>query len=81
MGITFDEATQQFIFDFEHDNAKDIIQLTGNGYQVEAFGKCFYYGYEFSAQVDSNLRSNFICKRCEKKQNATIHHAFSEICE
>ena len=27
---------------------------------MEAFGKCFYYGYEFSEQVDSNVRSAFI---------------------
>jgi orotate phosphoribosyltransferase len=27
---------------------------------VEAFGKCFYYGYEFSEQVDSSVRSAFI---------------------
>ena len=60
MGITFDEKTQQFVFDFEHDKEKDIVQLMGNGYQVEAFGKCFYYGYEFSEQVDSNIRSSFI---------------------
>ena len=60
MGITFDESTQQFVFDFEHDNEKDIVQLTNEGYQVEAFGKCFYYGYEFSEQVDSSVRSAFI---------------------
>ena len=27
---------------------------------MEAFGKCFYYGYEFSEQVDSSVRSAFI---------------------
>ena len=41
MGITFDEKTQKFVFDFNHDGSSDIISLTGNGYQVEAFGKCF----------------------------------------
>ena len=60
MGITFDETTQQFMFDFEHDQAEDMIRLAGTGYQVEAFGKCFHYGYEFSDQVDSELRSAFI---------------------
>ncbi|MBR3467318.1 MAG: hypothetical protein IKH15_08885 [Bacteroidales bacterium] len=60
MGITFDERTQKFVFDFEHDNEKDIVQLIDEGYQVEAFGKCFYYGYEFSEQVDSSVRSAFI---------------------
>ena len=60
MGVSFDETTQQFVFDFEHDGADDIVSLTGEGYQVEAFGRCFYYGYEFSEQVDSATRTAFI---------------------
>ena len=60
MGVTFDDTEKKFVLDFEHDGAEDIVSLTGNGYQVEAFGKCFYYGYEFSEQVDSSLRTAFI---------------------
>ena len=60
MGVTFDNAEKKFVFDFEHDGAEDIVSLTGDGYQVEAFGKCFYYGYEFSDQVESPVRSAFI---------------------
>ena len=60
MGITFDKEKQLFVFDFEHNGADDIVSLTGSGYQVEAFGKCFYYGYEFSDSVDSGVRSSFI---------------------
>ena len=60
MGITFDKEKQLFVFDFEHDGADDIVSLTGSGYQVEAFGKCFYYGYEFSDTVDGSVRSSFI---------------------
>ena len=60
MGVTFDSEKQMFVFDFEHDGAEDIINLTGDGYQVKAFGRCFYYGYEFSEQVDGNVRSAFI---------------------
>ena len=60
MGVTFDDKEQHFMFDFEHDGTEDIVSLTGNGYQVEAFGKCFYYGYEFSDQVDGAVRSAFI---------------------
>ena len=60
MGVTFDNAEKKFVFDFEHDGAEDIVSLTGDGYQVEAFGKCFYYGYEFSDQVESSVRSAFI---------------------
>ena len=60
MGVTFDNKEQCFVFDFAHDGTEDIVSLTGGGYQVEAFGKCFYYGYEFSDQVDGNVRSAFI---------------------
>jgi len=60
MGVTFDSANQTFVFDFEHDGMDDIVTLTGNGYQVEAFGRCFYYGYEFSDQVNGSVRSAFI---------------------
>ena len=62
MGVKFDQQMQQFVFDFEHDGAEDIVSLTGDGYQVEAFGKCFYYGYEFSEQVESSVRTAFIKK-------------------
>lgn len=41
MGVTYDNKEQRFVFDFKHDGAEDIISLTGRGYQVEAFGKCF----------------------------------------
>ena len=60
MGVTFDNEQQQFIFDFEHDGADDLVSLTGDGYQVEAFGKCFYYGYEFGENVDGVVRTAFI---------------------
>jgi predicted amidophosphoribosyltransferase len=60
MGVTFNNKEHCFVFDFEHDGTDDIVSLTGDGYQVEAFGRCFYYGYEFSEQVDGNVRSAFI---------------------
>lgn len=60
MGVTYQEQEGTFVFDFEHDGTDDIISLTGNGYQVEAFSKCFYYGYEFADTIDGNVRSAFI---------------------
>lgn len=60
MGVRFDNVEQQFVFNFEHDGATDIVHLTGNGYQVEAFGRCFYYGYEFTDQTEGAVRSAFI---------------------
>lgn len=59
MGIKY-ITENQFVFDFEHDGIDDIIALTGSGYQVEAFGKCFYYAYEFSDQVSGSVRSALI---------------------
>lgn len=55
MGITFDREQHKFQFDFEHDGTSDLITLTGSGYQVEAFDKCFYYGYEFEPEIDSEI--------------------------
>lgn len=60
MGVTYDTEEKKFMFDFEHDGTEDIVSLTGSGYQVEAFGKCFYYGYEFAPQVDGPVRTSFI---------------------
>ena len=60
MGVRYDIERQHFVFDFMHDGKEDIISLTGKGYEVTAFGKCFYYGYEFGDDVDGNVRSAFI---------------------
>ena len=60
MGITYDSENQRFVFGFEHDGKEDVVNLTGSGYQVEAFGKCFYYGYEFAGEVEGSVRSAFI---------------------
>lgn len=60
MGVTFKEEEQLFRFDFVHDGVDDIISLTSHGYQVQAFGKCFYYGYEFSDEVSGSVRTAFI---------------------
>lgn len=60
MGVTYDKDQGCFIFDFTHDGANDMVSLTSGSYQVEAFGKCFYYGYEFADSVDGSLRGAFI---------------------
>lgn len=60
MGIPYNNKLHHLEIDFEHDGVNDIVSLTDHGYQVEAFGKCFYYGYEFSDQVEGAVRSAFI---------------------
>lgn len=56
MGVTYDKKEGRFVFDFAHD----VVSLTGDSYQVGAFGKCFYYGYEFADTVDGSVRGAFI---------------------
>lgn len=56
MGVTYDKEEGRFVFDFAHD----VVSLTIDSYQVEAFGKCFYYGYEFADTVDGSVRGAFI---------------------
>ena len=62
MGVTFNDSEKKFVFDFEHDGAEDIVSLTGDGYQVEAFGKCFYYWCEsFSVPKEAaDIRYNIM---------------------
>lgn len=60
MEIAYDKESNKFEFDFETDRVEDIIMLTGTGYQVEAFGYCFYYSYEFDSEVEGSVRSKFI---------------------
>ena len=59
-GVQYDNETNTFTFDFEHDNETDIIKLEHIGKKVNAFGRCFYYGYEFAQDVDSQVRTEFI---------------------
>lgn len=77
MGATYNSEQNLFVFDFEHDGQNDIIQLTGSGYDVTAFSHCFYYGYEFSEDIDGSVRSAFIkhIKFTENlKENPEITH-------
>lgn len=77
MVIRFDSEHNCFMFYFEHDGQNDIIQLAGSGYEVTAFSHCFYYGYEFSEDVDGSVRSAFIkyIKFTENlKENPNITH-------
>lgn len=59
-GVQYDKENNTFIFNFEHDNETDIIKLEHIGKELEAFNKCFYYGYEFTSDVDSKVRTKFI---------------------
>ncbi|MCQ2129986.1 MAG: phosphoribosyltransferase [Bacteroidales bacterium] len=60
MGINFDIESKAFSFNFLGDGEGDVIRLTEHIHQVEAFGKCFYFGYEFGDDVDGSIRSQFI---------------------
>lgn len=59
-GVSYDEESDTFNFDFENDNETDIIQLKKVGYKVSAFNHCYYYAYQFTENVDSASRTAFI---------------------
>ena len=59
-GVKYDANSDTFSFNFEKDDETDIIKLTKVGYNVYAFGHCFYYAYEFTDNVSSDKRTAFI---------------------
>lgn len=59
-GVRYDSENNSFTFDFNHDSELDFIRLEQVGHHIEQFGRCYYYGYEFSNDVDSKIRSEFI---------------------
>ena len=77
MGVTFDDTEKKFVFDFKHDGAENIVSLTGDGYQVEAFGKCFYYYNDSLLPItESEDKGLFIRKAVDKldKQINLYHY-------
>lgn len=59
-GVSYDKESQTFTFDFLHENKIDILPMTRQVHQLNAFGNCYYYGYEFSDNVDHTLRTRFL---------------------
>ena len=77
MGVTFNNKEHCFVFDFKHDGMDDIVSLTGDGYQVEAFGKCFYYYNDSLLPItESENKGLFIRKAVDKldKQINLYHY-------
>ena len=60
MGVKYDIEDNRFVFDYTHDEKTDVIALTGELQQSQAFGQCFYYAYEFTEDVDGTVRTSFI---------------------
>ncbi|MCQ2234321.1 MAG: hypothetical protein MJZ24_06235 [Paludibacteraceae bacterium] len=59
-GVSYNYDTDTFIFDFHYDNNTDIVSLSKGIHHLNAFGKCYYYGYEFSKDVDSKVLTKFL---------------------
>lgn len=59
-GVNYDINSDTFTFNFEEEGDTDIIQLTKGGYNVSAFGHCFYYVYKFTDKASSDKRAAFI---------------------
>ena len=45
-GVHYDKDTNTFTFDFAHDNEIDIIKLEQIDYSIDAFERCYHYGYK-----------------------------------
>lgn len=85
-GVHYNTQTDSFIFDFQNDSKIDMIKLQKVGYQIRLFNKCYYFGYQFENNVDSNIRSSFIHsikfpdgKITEKDKNTFIINAVDKL--
>lgn len=59
-GVSYNPEAKSFSFDFDHDFENDIIKLEKQTYSYKLFNQCYYYGYKFTDDVDSKLRTEFI---------------------
>ncbi|MCQ2295773.1 MAG: hypothetical protein MJZ45_00055 [Bacteroidales bacterium] len=61
-GVTYDSLKGEFLFDVQDgcDTAK--LSARQEIHHINAFGRCYYYSYEFFSDVDSSLRTQFIHK-------------------
>lgn len=59
-GVTYDANKGNFVFVFSNDEINDSVSLRQSIHQINAFGRCYYYSYEFDPDVDSSIRTQFI---------------------
>ena len=85
-GVHYDTQNDSFIFDFQNDSKIDIIKLQKASYRISLFNKCYYFGYQFENDIDSNIRSKFIHsikfpdgKITEKDKNTFIINAVNKL--
>lgn len=57
-GVKF--KAPSFEFDFKHDDADGIVELTGNLKSSDVYGNTYFFQYEFGKNVQSSVRSSFI---------------------
>ena len=60
-GVSYNEISDDFTFNFENDGKIDIIKLNKLELEkVNFYGDVHYFGYEFEDNVSSNIRKKFI---------------------
>lgn len=57
-GLKF--VAPSFVFDFEHDEKNDVIELNGSLKSSKIFENTYFFQYEFGNDVSSKTRSDFI---------------------
>lgn len=75
-GVTYDADKGDFVFDFSNDAQTRNVSIRQNIHQINAFGRCYYYSYEFAPDVDSSLRTQFI-KHIKFEENFQRSEDFS----
>lgn len=58
--VLYDKEKGTFTFDFGSNNHSNKVELLPETHKIDAFGRCFYYSYEFSPDLDSSIRTQFI---------------------
>lgn len=59
-GVSYNEETQTFSFNYNIDDENDILNLNDNIQESYILDNVYYYGYKFKTNVPSDVRTNFI---------------------
>lgn len=60
-GVTYDNNNNEFVFNFDNDGELDILKLKKLELEpIDVYDNTYYYGYDFTEDVDSVIRTKFI---------------------
>lgn len=85
-GVSYNKDTQTFTFNYVENETHDAVSMTKSMHQLDAFGRCYYYAYEFSDDVDHTIRTKFLKSikfesdfKNDKDLNTFIYNAVSSL--